>query len=71
MSIAQANFSNQARTRYGKDYYDERMQATRTVLVNTNITHHFGFYILLIQDQNHNRRSIKLDLFSVQAGAGC
>jgi type II secretory pathway pseudopilin PulG len=28
-SLAQANFNNQSRTRYGQDYYDERMQALR------------------------------------------
>lgn len=32
-SLAQANFNNSSRTRYGPDYYDERMQALRTVYV--------------------------------------
>jgi hypothetical protein len=32
-SLAQANFSNAARARYGPDYYDERMQALRVVYV--------------------------------------
>ncbi|KAF2275932.1 uncharacterized protein EI97DRAFT_450721 [Westerdykella ornata] len=31
LSLAQANFANQSRTRYGQDYYDQRMQAIRTV----------------------------------------
>lgn len=33
MSLAQANFTNTTRTRYGQDYYDERMQASRKVYV--------------------------------------
>lgn len=33
LSLAQANFSNQSRIRYGQDYYDERMQASSTVWV--------------------------------------
>ncbi|KAF2643134.1 hypothetical protein P280DRAFT_421700, partial [Massarina eburnea CBS 473.64] len=28
-SLAQANFSNASGTRYGEDYYDDRMQALR------------------------------------------
>ncbi|KAF1958616.1 hypothetical protein CC80DRAFT_468188 [Byssothecium circinans] len=32
-TLAQANFNNAARTRYGQDYYDERMQALRKVTV--------------------------------------
>ncbi|KAJ4286753.1 hypothetical protein N0V90_013005 [Kalmusia sp. IMI 367209] len=31
MSLAQANFNNAAHTRYGQDYYDERMQASRQI----------------------------------------
>ncbi|OCK81822.1 hypothetical protein K432DRAFT_403444 [Lepidopterella palustris CBS 459.81] len=31
LSLAQANFNNSSGTRYGQDYYDERMQASRTV----------------------------------------
>ena len=38
MSLAQANFSNNTRMRYGQDYYDERMQASRKMYV---IIHHF------------------------------
>ncbi|PSN70357.1 hypothetical protein BS50DRAFT_571617 [Corynespora cassiicola Philippines] len=33
LSLAQANFSNSSRTRFGQDYYDERMQAQRKVSV--------------------------------------
>ncbi|KAF2838995.1 hypothetical protein M501DRAFT_933925 [Patellaria atrata CBS 101060] len=33
LSLAQANFSNGGRTRYGQDYYDERMKAIRRVNV--------------------------------------
>lgn len=29
LSLAQANFSNPNRVRYGQDFYDERMQASR------------------------------------------
>lgn len=32
-SLAQANFNSSSRTRYGQDYYDERMQALRRVYV--------------------------------------
>ena len=31
LSLAQANFQNRSTTHYGQDYYDERMQAIRTV----------------------------------------
>ncbi|KAF2265396.1 hypothetical protein CC78DRAFT_553004 [Lojkania enalia] len=31
LSLAQANFNNQSHSRYGQDYYDERMQAFRKV----------------------------------------
>ncbi|KAI9776823.1 MAG: hypothetical protein M1835_005402 [Candelina submexicana] len=33
LSLAQANFSSPTRIRYGSDFYDERMQATRRILV--------------------------------------
>ncbi len=32
-SLAQANFKSHSRTRYGQDYYDERMQASNRVYV--------------------------------------
>lgn len=31
LSLAQANFSNQNRIRYGQDFYDERMEASLMV----------------------------------------
>lgn len=34
-SLAQANFSTQNRTRYGQDYYDQRMLASRRVYAST------------------------------------
>lgn len=35
LSLAQANFSNSSRMRIGQDYYDERMQALRTVSIES------------------------------------
>ncbi|KAF2426477.1 hypothetical protein EJ08DRAFT_372696 [Tothia fuscella] len=35
-SLAQANFTSTSRQRYGQDYYDERMQASRTVMIGQN-----------------------------------
>ncbi|KAK0510077.1 hypothetical protein JMJ35_007471 [Cladonia borealis] len=37
LSLAQANFSNPNRIRYGQDYYDDRMQAS--TLVSSNLSH--------------------------------
>ncbi|KAJ9623954.1 hypothetical protein H2203_005400 [Taxawa tesnikishii (nom. ined.)] len=34
-SIAQANFKSPSRARYGQDYYDERMQATRLASIQS------------------------------------
>lgn len=34
LSLAQANFNSPTRIRYGQDYYDERMRATRRVTIN-------------------------------------
>ncbi|KAL5384103.1 hypothetical protein DPSP01_005576 [Paraphaeosphaeria sporulosa] len=33
LSLAQANFNNNAHTRYGQDYFDERMQASRKFVI--------------------------------------
>ncbi|KAF2104750.1 hypothetical protein NA57DRAFT_70957 [Rhizodiscina lignyota] len=33
-SLARANFNNSTGTRYGQDYYDERMQATRRISIS-------------------------------------
>ncbi|KAF9734941.1 hypothetical protein PMIN06_011020 [Paraphaeosphaeria minitans] len=33
LSLAQANFNNNAHTRYGQDYFDERMQASRKIVI--------------------------------------
>ncbi|KAL8772059.1 MAG: hypothetical protein Q9209_002725 [Squamulea sp. 1 TL-2023] len=33
-SLAQANFSNHNRVRYGQDFYDDRMQASTTFYIN-------------------------------------
>ncbi|KAI9716123.1 MAG: hypothetical protein M1812_005551 [Candelaria pacifica] len=33
LSLARANFSSPTRIRYGSDFYDERMQATRKIVV--------------------------------------
>lgn len=33
MSLADANFTAQGHVRYGQDYYDERMQASRIAYV--------------------------------------
>ncbi|KAJ4357371.1 uncharacterized protein N0V89_001946 [Didymosphaeria variabile] len=33
LDLARANFTNNARARYGQDYYDERMQASRKIAV--------------------------------------
>ncbi|KAF2476264.1 uncharacterized protein BDR25DRAFT_331154 [Lindgomyces ingoldianus] len=38
-SLAQANFNNRSHSRYGQDYYDERMQATRRITVTAEGTH--------------------------------
>ncbi|KAF2877104.1 hypothetical protein BDV95DRAFT_601518 [Massariosphaeria phaeospora] len=41
LSLAQANFNAASRTRYGQDYYDERMQATRKITLtmeDTNVS---------------------------------
>ncbi|TKA61598.1 hypothetical protein B0A49_12689 [Cryomyces minteri] len=35
LSLARANFSSPSRIRYGQDYYDERMQASRRVTVES------------------------------------
>ncbi|KAK5006360.1 hypothetical protein LTR16_006148 [Cryomyces antarcticus] len=35
LSLARANFSSPSRIRYGQDYYDERMQASRRVTVGS------------------------------------
>ncbi|KAF2440229.1 hypothetical protein P171DRAFT_367906 [Karstenula rhodostoma CBS 690.94] len=42
LSLAQANFNNNAHTRYGQDYFDERMQASRKVYVLFVITEDEG-----------------------------
>ncbi|ORX91998.1 hypothetical protein BCR34DRAFT_594959 [Clohesyomyces aquaticus] len=34
LSLAKANFNNRSNARYGQDYYDERMQATKTVIIS-------------------------------------
>lgn len=39
MSLAKANFNNTSRTRYGQDYYDERMQASRMINVGEEDLH--------------------------------
>ena len=42
ISLAQANFSNPHRIRYGQDFYDERMQATTRVYETTARTLHLS-----------------------------
>ncbi|KAF2007507.1 hypothetical protein P154DRAFT_517204 [Amniculicola lignicola CBS 123094] len=34
LSLAQANFNNNSHSRYGQDYYDQRMQASRTINIS-------------------------------------
>ncbi|KAF1975595.1 hypothetical protein BU23DRAFT_588544 [Bimuria novae-zelandiae CBS 107.79] len=55
MSLAQANFTNTTRLRYGQDYYDARMRATRKVVIteeNDNLT--FGIEALASEEPKHN-----------------
>ncbi|KAB8356350.1 hypothetical protein FH972_023934 [Carpinus fangiana] len=47
MSLAQANFTSPNRTRYGQDYYDERMQALKTVEVESEAAVQFKTATLL------------------------
>ncbi|KAF2703899.1 hypothetical protein K504DRAFT_166217 [Pleomassaria siparia CBS 279.74] len=44
MSLAQANFNNNSGARYGQDYYDQRMQASRNVTV-TVLEANVGFAV--------------------------
>jgi hypothetical protein len=56
-SLAQANFATNSRVRYGKDYYDERMQATRRVYVNSSFVA-VGFHFNRFQNNRGNERGL-------------
>lgn len=49
-NIARANFLAERGKRYGEDFYDDRMQASRTVSVNTNSRGTLRFEVTKIAD---------------------